>query len=130
MRKKLHKSCKEILSFSARILFITIFLTQNYDFTYGGDVFIHANRLVKVVDGDTIRILDEDSNVIKVRLAGIDAPEITQQYGVESRIALKRMLKDRKLTIQILNQDRYGRFIGIIYTDQLDVDVKLIKKLD
>ena len=77
----------------------------------------------KVIDGDTIHIKS-----YKIRLEGIDAPEITQQYGIQSRIALKRMLKDRKFTIQILNKDRYGRSVGIIYIDQLDVNHNMIKE--
>ena len=128
MKIKLHKLFKEMVWFSGSILFITIFFSQNHDFAYGDDVFIHPNRLVKVVDGDTIRILDQKSNVIKVRLAGIDAPELRQQYGIQSRIALKKMLKDRKLTIQILNKDRYGRSVGIVYIDQLDVNHNMIKE--
>ncbi|RPH03499.1 MAG: thermonuclease family protein [Alphaproteobacteria bacterium TMED93] len=128
MKIKFRNFFKETVCFTGSILFVVIFFSQNHDFAYGDDVFIHPSRLVKVVDGDTIRILDQGSNIIKVRLAGIDAPEITQQYGIQSRIALKRMLKDRKFTIQILNKDRYGRSVGIIYIDQLDVNHNMIKE--
>ena len=42
-------------------------------------------RVVKVSDGDTITVLDRDHRQIKIRLAGIDAPEKKQAYGERSK---------------------------------------------
>ena len=43
--------------------------------------------VIAVHDGDTITLKNE-SGQKKIRLAGIDAPELNQPYGVESRGAL------------------------------------------
>ena len=40
--------------------------------------------VVSVTDGDTIKVLDENSNQHKVRLTGIDAPERGQPFGQAS----------------------------------------------
>jgi endonuclease YncB( thermonuclease family) len=48
---------------------------------------IHADtfsgKVVRVLDGDTVEILDIETNVRRIRLAGIDAPEIWQELRIE-----------------------------------------------
>ena len=46
-----------------------------------------TGKVVKVSDGDTIWVLDTKKKV-KVRLLGIDAPEIKQAFGEESKMIL------------------------------------------
>ena len=41
----------------------------------------HIGRVVGVADGDTITILDDRKQQIKVRLAEIDTPQSAQPYG-------------------------------------------------
>lgn len=45
-------------------------------------------KVIAVHDGDTITLQNE-SGYKKIRLAGIDAPELKQPYGAESRAALR-----------------------------------------
>jgi len=45
-----------------------------------------TGTVTSVHDGDTIT-LNTDSGAKKIRLAGIDAPEIKQPYGIASRDA-------------------------------------------
>ncbi len=44
-----------------------------------------TGKVVKVVDGDTLYVLDANYQQHKIRLAGIDAPERKQTYGLASR---------------------------------------------
>ncbi len=44
-----------------------------------------TGKVVKVVDGDTLYVLDANYEQRKIRLAGIDAPERKQAYGLASR---------------------------------------------
>jgi endonuclease YncB( thermonuclease family) len=43
-----------------------------------------TGRVVAVTDGDTIKVLDSDNTQHKVRLTGIDAPEMGQPFGTAS----------------------------------------------
>ncbi|KVJ48977.1 hypothetical protein AWS31_06165 [Enterobacter hormaechei subsp. steigerwaltii] len=47
-----------------------------------------SGRVVRVLDGDTVEILETGNRVTRVRLAGIDAPEKSQPFGQRSRQAL------------------------------------------
>lgn len=72
--------------------------------------------VVWVVDGDTIHVrrLTGSSKAIKVRIVGIDAPEICQQGGPESRGALQRRLMRQKVVVQGRRYDDYDRLLAQI----------------
>ena len=52
-------------------------------------------RVVGIHDGDTITLLDASKTQHKIRLAGIDAPELKQAFGTRSRQNLSNMAYDR-----------------------------------
>ncbi len=43
-----------------------------------------TGKVVKITDGDTLYVLDANYKDHKIRLAGIDAPERRQAYGLAS----------------------------------------------
>lgn len=72
-----------------------------------------------VYDGDTFSYFDKDGNRTKVRAYGIDAPEIAQNWGPESRDALWNMIQTQK-NLRLTphgRRDMYGRVIGTLYGD-------------
>jgi len=42
-------------------------------------------RIVRVLDGDTVEMLEPGNQLVRIRLAGIDAPEKSQPLGQRSR---------------------------------------------
>ncbi len=50
-----------------------------------------TGKVVKITDGDTVYVLDANYQEHKIRLAGIDAPERKQAYGLASRKYLASM---------------------------------------
>lgn len=73
-------------------------------------------RVVAVTDGDTIVVRDERGNDVRVRLYGIDAPELHQRGGEQARAALLRMVMDRKVYLVTIDQDAYGRDVAHVRT--------------
>ena len=47
-------------------------------------------KVVGVMDGDTVKVLDANNVEYKIRLAGIDAPEHDQPFGQRSKQSLSR----------------------------------------
>ncbi len=47
-----------------------------------------TGKVVKITDGDTLYVLDANYKEHKIRLAGIDAPETKQAYGLVCRTCL------------------------------------------
>ncbi len=56
-----------------------------------------TGKVVKVVDGDTLYVLDANYQEHKIRLAGIDAPERKQAYGLASRKHLASIVAGKQV---------------------------------
>ena len=70
-------------------------------------------KVVKVIDGDTVTIVDGNGFKHRVRLAGIDAPEKAGQfYGEESTKNLRWLVYNKGVTAEYSKYDRYGRIVG------------------
>ena len=55
-----------------------------------------TGKVVKITDGDTLYVLDANYKDHKIRLAGIDAPERRQAYGLASRKHLASIVAGNK----------------------------------
>ena len=82
--------------------------------------------VIAVHDGDTITLRTE-TNKKKIRLAGIDAPELKQPYGVESQSALREAVFDKVILVETSRNDKYGRAIGKVILDGQDINLKQIQ---
>lgn len=77
-----------------------------------------------VIDGDTIVV-----NKIKVRLAGIDAPELDQPWGKKSKWAMVHICKGQTITVELTGETSYDRLVGTCYLpDGRDIGAELIKQ--
>ena len=75
-----------------------------------------------VVDGDTLRIRPlTGGKPFKVRLSGIDAPEICQDGGVASRDALSTRVMGRAVRVTVKTRDAYSRLVAVVAMDGQDV---------
>lgn len=77
--------------------------------------------VVGVLDGDTIDVLI-DNKPTRVRLAEIDAPEKSQDFGTRSRQALATAVFQKAVTVRTAGADRYGRTIGTVMVDGRNVN--------
>lgn len=84
-------------------------------------------KVVRVVDGDTIYILDGALSQYKVRLAGIDAPERNQPYGLASRKHLASLVAGKTVTVEYTKHDQYGRIVGTVWISGIDACLEQIK---
>lgn len=75
----------------------------------------------QIYDADTLRCANQ-----RVRLTGLDAPELAQvcedtPCGIISRDALRRLLNGKQVTCIISGTDKYGRSLGDCWLDMLDI---------
>jgi len=87
-----------------------------------------TGRIAKVTDGDTVTLLTQDNQQIKIRLEGIDAPERTQGYGTKATLCVRRLCEGKTVTVIKTGTDRYKRILGILYVGNLNVNEYLVRQ--
>src|SRR5207302_4566860 len=89
-----------------------------------------AAQVLSVHDGDTITVQLADRKE-KVRLIGIDAPEIDQApWGIQARDALRGLLdgKTVRLETDITVRDQYRRLLAYVYVGEMLVNLELVRQ--
>ena len=83
-------------------------------------------KVIGVSDGDTIKVL-RGKEQITIRLEGIDAPELRQSFGTRSKQALSTMAFGATVKIRKTGEDRFGRALGFVEANGVDVNSKMVE---
>lgn len=84
-------------------------------------------RIVRVTDGDTVSLLDASNIQIKIRLAGIDAPESQMPYGSAARAHLVGLVLDKHVVAVTQKKDRYGRTVATLLHGTQDINLTMVQ---
>lgn len=93
------------------------------------DNTVYAAKVTRVFDGDTLWVRPlAGGRYRKLRLDGIDAPEICQPGGVASRDALAALVSDREVLVAVRRYDDYGRAVVRLSVRGEDVSARLVSE--
>jgi endonuclease YncB( thermonuclease family) len=76
-----------------------------------------VGKVSRIIDGDTIVLLDRHKRVHRIRLNGIDASERKQPYSAKTTEALRELVGDTEVVVTWGKKDRYGRILGDVLRD-------------
>lgn len=82
--------------------------------------------VVGISDGDTLTVL-VDRTPVKVRIAGIDAPESRQPYGARSKQALSDLCFRVTAEVEVVDRDHYRRPVGRVRCAGSDVATEQVR---
>ncbi len=74
-----------------------------------------------IIDGDTI-----DVGQARVRLFGMDAPELSQAGGHKARSHLIRLAGGRQVSVQPVDVDCYGRIVARVSCGGIDLSKQMV----
>ena len=75
-------------------------------------------HVVRVIDGDSVKVRLPDGDEYSVRMYGIDAPEKDQRGGSESKDHLQHVVRSRReWRLRVIRTDRYQRLVGVLYPE-------------
>ena len=109
--------------------FLIIFLLILYSSVSFSEKIIEGKAII--IDGDTIHIGKN-----KIRLHGIDAPEIKQtckikdkiwNCGIESSLALKKLILDNNVSCEVADIDRYKRYIAECFINNQNINELMVR---
>lgn len=84
-------------------------------------------KVVGIVDGDTIDVVDASGKQHRIRLAGIDAPEKSQAFGSRSKENLSAMVFGRTVSVQWSKKDRDERPVGKVLMAGQDTNLAQVR---
>ena len=85
-------------------------------------------KVIHVTDGDTIVVLTEDKEQMRIRLYGIDAPESRQPFGSKATRYVRDIAALEIVEIDERYMDRYGRTIATVYLpDGTNLNEELVR---
>ena len=85
-------------------------------------------KVTRVIDGDTFEIEGGE----KVRMIGINAPELSEKFGLEAKNYLKKLIENKRVRLikgeQTKNKGFYQRLLRYVYLDREDINLKMIQE--
>ncbi len=84
-------------------------------------------KVVAVIDGDTI-LVKRTHDLVKIRLADIDAPEKAQPFGEAALQSLTEMVKNKEVTISSRAVDDYGRIVAVIRSNNQNINAAQVQR--
>ena len=104
------------------VLMTALALTPVQATAAAGTRLTQSGVVTYVVDGDTVWVqIGVYDQPLKVRLQGIDAPEICQAGGLQAQAALKSRVLGHRVTVTSSAHDDYGRALGMVHLQGEDV---------
>jgi endonuclease YncB( thermonuclease family) len=88
---------------------------------------ILQGKVVAILDGDTIIVLNAKKESFKIRFKGIDAPEKSQTFGQQAKENLSSLIFNRNVSVQWQERDRYQRILGKVEIAGQDIGLKMIE---
>jgi micrococcal nuclease len=88
--------------------------------------FGEETKVIRIIDGDTFETVSGE----KVRMIGINAPEISDIFGLYAKEHLKSLIENEYITLigdQLSNdKDMYQRLLRYVYLNEVDINKKMI----
>lgn len=109
-----------LITFTTTLLFILAAFTAQATTIQG--------KVVHIADGDTLTILTETKQQVKIRLAGIDTPEKAQPFGNKAKQALAAITFQKLASVEVETKDKYGRTVGKVIVKGTDVNAELVRQ--
>lgn len=87
-----------------------------------------AGRVERIADGDTVWVRpDTGGRPRKLRLEGIDAPEICQLGGEASRAWLSQLALQQRVRVVVNRHDDYGRGLARVHLNGEDLGARMVR---
>jgi micrococcal nuclease len=91
-----------------------------------------TGKVVRVTDGDTVRVRIDGGREERVRYIGIDTPEVTSDecFAREAAAFNERLVGGREVRLETdaEERDRYGRLLAYVYAGDVLVNAALVRE--
>lgn len=101
-------------------------------------MYVYKALVLKVIDGDTVDLkVDLGFHIhvdMRIRMAGINAPELHSKdptvvvSAQTAKVYLKQRIELKTVTLMTIKdrREKYGRILGLIFLDDVDINQELV----
>jgi micrococcal nuclease len=88
----------------------------------------------RLADGDTVTAVTPNQTKLRIRLLGIDAPEIEhgskpgQPFGKEARELLGHLIGGKVVRVEAFGADRYHRVLAVIWDGPVNINLAMVAR--
>jgi endonuclease YncB( thermonuclease family) len=89
-------------------------------------------KVERVSDGDTVIAITSNQTKLRLRLLGIDAPEVPhgdtpgQPFGEEARDYLEHLIGGKTVRVDAYGPDEYKRVLAIVSDEQININLLMV----
>ncbi|PSQ98353.1 MAG: hypothetical protein BRD51_03240 [Bacteroidetes bacterium SW_11_64_17] len=102
-----HLECSLVPPWKVSLAVVLVGLLLGVPVSATGQSFV--GTVHRVLDGDTVHLLRETGQIVRVDLYGVDAPERVQSYGAKARQAVRRTVFQARVEAVAEGRDEDGR---------------------
>ena len=84
-------------------------------------------RVVKVLDGDTVQIMNCHGKSVRIHLYGVEAPQTSQYFGQQSVRYFAGLVGDRTVEVVNIGRDERGRMRSLVWVDGVSVNEEMVR---
>ena len=100
--------------------------------THGAAPRLLTATVQQVSDGDSVTALTVHGTKLRLRLLGIDAPEVAhgtkpgQPYGEDARDYLDHLIGGKTVRVDAYGPDQYNRVLAVLWDEQVNVNLLMV----
>jgi endonuclease YncB( thermonuclease family) len=118
------------LSMKCSVIFVAALATLLVVSAASAGTFTKRGLVTRVIDGDTFVARLDSGKTTKVRLIGINTPELGACYGYKARTRTRTLALLKRVVLKgdatQATRDRYGRLLAYAWIGGRDLDYRLI----
>lgn len=96
-------------------------------FLLAGTACAWQGRVVKVLDGDTVQIMNCHGKSVRIHLYGVEAPQTSQYFGQQSARYFAGLVGDRTVEVVNIGRDERGRMRSLVWADGVSVNEEMVR---
>lgn len=85
-------------------------------------------RIITVIDGDTLMAVNEAGRRFKLRVKGIDCPELGQRNSFEAKEFAQSLVQGKWVEVTLYGRDKYKRYVARVRLEGVDLAKELVQR--
>ena len=92
-----------------------------------GRVDAWQGRVVNVLDGDTVEVMNCNGKTVRIHLYGVEAPHKSQYFGNECAQYFARLVQNKSVHVINVGRDLLGRMRSLVWIDGMSVNEEMVR---